>query len=305
MLRDRNVVMLLALGAGLLWGDGARWVEPAAIPALAVIMTIATINVKWGAFISVRAVLAPALTGIALTFVVQAFFMAGAAALFVTNDAFRSGFFILASVPPAVAVIPFTMFVKGDTAFSLAGTIGAYLGALAIAPLMMVALLGSGFIHPLRILIMFGELIVAPLILARILASTAIPARTGKYYGAVTNWGFFIIIYTMVGLNRAVFLDHPLSILPVCYIAFATTFLVGLLIELTGKFFRVPSGVLASAVLLGTFKNYSLAGGIALVFFTPETMVPATVSSVIAILYIVWLELRAKRRPPDPAAAGR
>ena len=73
--------------------------RPAAIPALAVIMTIATINVRWDALTSVR-VLAPALTGIVLTFLVQAFFMAGAAALFLTNDAFRSGFFILASVPP-------------------------------------------------------------------------------------------------------------------------------------------------------------------------------------------------------------
>ena len=111
---------------------------------------------------------------------------------------------------------------------------------------------------------MFGELIVAPLTLARILNYTAIPARTEKYYGAVTNWGFFIIVYTMVGLNRDVFLGQPLSILPVCLVALATTFLVGGLIEITGRFFRVPPGMLASAVLLGTFKNYSLAGGIAL-----------------------------------------
>ena len=40
-------------------------------------------------------------------------------ALFIHNEALRAGPVTLAAVPPAVAVIPFSAFLKGDETFSL------------------------------------------------------------------------------------------------------------------------------------------------------------------------------------------
>ena len=134
LFRDRNVIMLLALAAGLAWGGGAGWTEKTTLPALAAIMTIATINVRWGAFYSPKSAAVAILTGIGMTYVVQTLALVGTARLFIHDDAFRVGFIILAAVPPAVAVIPFTLFVKGDSDFSVVGTIGAYLGALIMRP---------------------------------------------------------------------------------------------------------------------------------------------------------------------------
>jgi hypothetical protein len=48
------------------------------------------------------------------------------------------------------------------------------------------------------------------------------------------------------------------------------------------------------SLLLGTLKNYGLAGGLALTLFSKETSVPATVSSVFMIVYIVWLEFKRR-----------
>jgi BASS family bile acid:Na+ symporter len=56
----------------------------------------------------------------------------------------------------------------------------------------------------------------------------------------------------------------------------------------------VPEKVLTSLVLLGTLKNYGLAGGLALALFSKNTSVPATVSAVFMIVYIIRLELKLK-----------
>ena len=112
--------------------------------------------------------------------------------------------------------------------------------------------------------------------------------------GAVTNWSFFLLTYTIVGLNRDLILGRPLSLLPVVVIALASTFLLGWGIEKTGNLLHLREKVLTSLVLLGTLKNYGLAGGLALALFSKKTSVPATVSAVFMIVYIIWLELKLK-----------
>jgi len=53
------------------------------------------------------------------------------------------------------------------------------------------------------------ELILAPLAVSRLLRRWGFSDRLEPYKGAITNWGFFLVTYTIVGLNRAVFLDRP------------------------------------------------------------------------------------------------
>lgn len=49
-------------------------------------------------------------------------------------------------------------------------------------------------------------------------------------------------------------------------------------------------------VLLGTLKNFGLAGGLALTLSSRQSAMPATVSSVFMIVYIIYLDIMAKRR---------
>ena len=48
-------------------------------------------------------------------------------------------------------------------------------------------------------------------------------------------------------------------------------------------------------MLLGTLKNYGIAGGLALTLFSRKTALPAAVSSVFMIVYIIWLDLKKRR----------
>ena len=291
LLRNRDFIMMVALAMGLIWGGAAPWSERATLPLLMIIMTLATIGISGSTFRSPKALVAPALAGIAMNYFVLGGFLLVLNALLIRDEALQSGFVLLAAVPPAVAVIPFTLFLHGDSTFSLIGTLGGYLGALVIMPVMTVIFLGSGFIDPGRLMMIMIELILLPLILSRVLVRFKMAPRIEPLKGTLTNWSFFVLTYTIVGLNREVFLTKPLSLVSPALIAIASTFVLGWIIEGVGKAFRIPQKTLVGLVLLGTLKNYGLAGGLALSLFSRKTALPATVSAIFMITYIVYLQL--------------
>ncbi|MBP1730523.1 MAG: hypothetical protein H6Q55_952, partial [Deltaproteobacteria bacterium] len=119
--------------------------------------------------------------------------------------------------------------------------------------------------------------------------------------GTIINWSFCVFTYTVVGLNREIFLHNPASLISVAIIATLSMFLLGWGIERVARFLKLSDEVTTSLVLLGTLKNYGIAGGIALTLFSKEAAMPSTVSAVIMILFIIWLEYRKR---PKTVLAG-
>lgn len=294
LLCDRNVIMLLGLIIGLAWGGAASWTEPLTLPGLALVMTLSTMGISGNLFRPIGNVVNPALAGIAMSYAVFAGVILALSLLFVKDPALRTGFILLAAVPPAVAVIPFTLFLKGNATFSLIGTIGGYLGGLVIMPLITLCFIGADFFNPFKVILVLGELIVIPLIASRILMWAGLDRRLGPVRGSIINWTFFVFNYTVVGLNRDVFLHRPLSLIPLVLIAFASMFLLGWAIEKASDLMRIDPGIRTSLVLLGTLKNYGIAGGVALALFNKEATLPSTVSAILMILYVVWLQYRQR-----------
>jgi len=265
------------------------------LPALALIMTLGVMGVPGNVFRSPGALLIPALLGIIMNYLVLASFILVMSMVIISDTELWTGFVILAGVPPAVAVIPFADFLKGSRTYALIGSVGAYLGGLIIMPLMSFSLLGQVFYDPLKLLMIMAELIVAPLILSRILLWYGIDKRLAFIKGTITNWGFFVVVYTIVGLNQDVFVNNPFRLVPIIAIAIGSTFFLGWFIERVGAFFRINRETVTSIILLGTLKNYGLAGGIALTLFGKQTAIPATVSTVFMIVYIIWLSFKKRR----------
>lgn len=85
LLGNRNVIFGLAVGLGLALPQGARWTAPAMMPALALVMTLATIHVPNSYFRDPRAILAPSLAGIAMTYIVLGGVILTASALVVRD----------------------------------------------------------------------------------------------------------------------------------------------------------------------------------------------------------------------------
>ncbi len=292
ILNNRNVLLFLAIVLGLGLGQCAWLTQKLTFPLLGVIMTLAVVEVPSDIFSNSRAMTAPALVGLGMNYLVLGSVLLGLNFMMIQDEALWQGFVIVAAVPPAVAVIPFTGSLEGNTSFSLFGTIGGYLAALVITPLVTLILLGPGIFKPSDLFLIMVELVLIPLAASRILLRTGLGQRVGRFKGAVTNWGFFVIIYTVVGLNQDVLVGRPLSLLPVVIIASISTFVLGAAIRFIGDVLGVASDTLDSIVLLGTLKNTGLAAGIALTLFNQDTAVPATVTTVFMIVYFVWLSVR-------------
>jgi BASS family bile acid:Na+ symporter len=258
-------------------------------------MTLSTMGVRSEMLRSPRELWRPALAGLLLNYLVLGGVLLGLSFLMIREPAMKDGFVLLVAVPPAIAVIPFTDFLRGNTTFSLLATVACYLGALIITPLIALAFLGTSYIEPRSLVMVIVELIALPLLISRILLWTSIAPCLEPIKGTITNWSFFVLTYTIVGLNQELFLQRPLTLVPVAVIALISTFLLGAVIERVGRSMRFDRPTLTSLVLLGTLKNYGIAGGLALALFSKKTAIPATVSTVFMIVYIIWLGFEKRR----------
>ncbi len=287
--RNRNVLLILSLVLALPAGQAAPFLEPLVLPALGLVMTLALLEVSGEVFRSAKNLLWPVVVGLVMNFGLNGGLVLSLSTVLTSREEFFTGFVLIAAVPPAVAVVPFTALLHGDRTFSFLATIGCYLGALALTPLMAVGLLGTAFIHPFRIFKILLLLILLPLLISRVLRWARLAAPLEPWKGALTNWSFALITYTIVGLNRDLFLGQPLALFSPITIALISTFVLGEVIYRLARLGGLRRELTVSLVLLGTLKNAALAGGLALNLFDQQTAVPATVCAIFLIVYFIWL----------------
>ena len=296
-MRNRDFLLVMALLLGIFWGQGAKWTERTVLPVLALVMTLATMGVPGSIFLSPGKMVRPALWGVALNYGVLGCLILALSGLFIADEDLWAGFVIMSAVPPAVAVIPFSVILNGNQSFALIGTIGCYLAALGITPLIAYLFLGGAFGNPLKIVTIMMELILVPLVLSRILIWTGWVKKLEPLRGPLINWSFFLIVYTIIGLNRQLFFDRPGALVLPAGIALASTFLLGWAIEKFGRWKGMDSQTITTMVLLGTHKNTGLAAGLALSLFSEKTAVPATITTIFMLVYMIRLSFRQPAMP--------
>jgi len=296
ILRNRNAIFLLALVAGLFAPYAAPVTRHLVLPALGLAMAVSLIDITSERFLRLRprSLFFPALLGVIMSYVILGNVIIGVSALLIRDEMLWTGFVLLAAAPPAVAVIPFSILLRGNGVLSLIGTVGAYLGALAIIPLISLKLLGSATFDPYKLVMILLELIVLPFGVSRLLIRKGLNKRIEPFRGAITNWSFFVVLYTMIALNHGAILNQTKTLLTVALICLIITFILGLLIDWICSLIHIPIDTRTSLVLLGTLKNQAMAGGLALTLFTQEASLPAAVSSVIMIFYVIWLDFKKR-----------
>jgi len=296
LLTNRNFIFSLSIAAGLLFSGPAEWMKPAILPVIALIMTLSTVGVSNDIFRAPRSLFLPALTGAAMSYLILGGAILILTEAIISDEALRTGFVLIAAVPPAIAVIPFSNFLKGDMSYSLIGTVGGYLSALALMPLMALGLLESMPVGTWKLIEIMLYLIVLPLAASRIILWKGWQRRIDPVRGVIVDWCFFLVLYAITGLNRDLLISRPLFLAPVVFIGFASTFLLGWLIEKSARLLGIRGDRITSLVLLGTLKNSGLSGGLALTLFSRETSIPSAVCSIFLILYFVWLDFRKRTK---------
>lgn len=296
VLKNRNFIFALALILGLLIGDIGSWIKHLTLPVLAVLMTVSLTEIPIKSFLPLKNAVKPVLLSILLNYFIFALVMLTMAWFLIPERELWIGFVIIAFTPPGVAIPPFARIMGGDVKFSLIGVIGSYIAALIIMPAAGLVLVRQSFIQPLRLIIVFTALIIIPLILSQIFIKVKIDRYILKFRGPIVNWGLFVVIFTIIGLNRSVFFNEPKTLGKISLVFFVTIIGLGLLYEFVTRKLKISSSLSSPIILFGTIKNAGFAAATALALFGEKASIPGAIASVFIVLFLLYLSFKAKKK---------
>jgi BASS family bile acid:Na+ symporter len=110
----------------------------------------------------------------------------------------------------------------------------------------------------------------------------------------VVNWGFFLVIYTIVGLNRDIFFEEPSVLLPTAAVSFIAIWVIAEVVSYAAGRLGIGAEDRISLMMLATRKNGGAAAAIALIFFDPRAAMPVAVMTAVSVLNFVWLTWRVR-----------
>lgn len=294
-LKNRNLLLLTAFLLGLIWGDAAHLLKGLILPILVLIMSLSTTHITlkeltkikhylWDIFI-VTLIHYPFLSGLILL----------ANHFWVNDPDLRAGYIVMAAIPSAVAVIPFTYLLKGEMIVSLIGSAWIYLFALIAAPLISLHFLDVAKIEPFRLMMILLQLILIPFLLSRLFLKWRRFHQYQPNAGVLINFGFALILYIVIGMNRKVFFGHPDLLILVSAIAVLRTFVSGHLIDLLSRCLKVDQKRRVSYVLFGSYKNLGLGAALSLLLFNERAAIPAAITTPFEFLFLIWFSYFRKR----------
>lgn len=291
---NRNSILVLAVIAGVIVGEHANSLKFLTFPALALTMTFSMTGMSLVQLRNEPHIYKPMLTGIALNYVAFSFVILPLAYwLMPTKDLFY-GFVVIAATPPGVAVIPFSFILRGNVVYAIISVTGAFLGSIVLAPIMVKLFAASSGINPIDLLWLMLQLVVAPLIVSRFLLWKPIKPFIEKARGKVVDWGFALLIFVAVGLNRQVFFSSPTLLLSIAGILLVTIFGLGHFTNIVARYLKTPKDKRIPMVMLVGIKSSGFSVFTALTLFGKEAAIPSAVMAVVVLLYIIFLSIKSK-----------
>src|SRR4030042_4343239 len=133
LLNNSNLLFLMGFLLGLISGGYASSLKEYILPALVLIMSLSTTKITLSELIHVRNYI----RDIFIIFIINYLFLSSlillANYLLIRDHDLYMGFVIMAAIPSAVAVLPFTYLLRGEMMVSLVGSASLYLLALGMA----------------------------------------------------------------------------------------------------------------------------------------------------------------------------
>ena len=197
----------------------------------------------------------------------------------------RDGWIIMAAVPSAVSIVPFTYLLKGDLESTLVSSASLYILALAVTPFITLMFMGTA-VDVMTLLGYVGYLILLPMAISRVLRKVDIrPAQKS----AAINVAFFVLIIAIAGPNRQVFFGDQMILWELVLVAIVRIFSVGMLWNWYLERKTVPRARRVPEVLFASYKNTGMAATLAIALIGPTAAVPATVCTLVDIVWLIFL----------------
>ncbi|MFQ6055693.1 MAG: bile acid:sodium symporter family protein, partial [Methanosarcinales archaeon] len=286
LLKNSNIVFLSALFLGLIYPMPSAYLEDWIVFTLIVVMIFSLTEVKFTNKISIKEII--------ISFFMNYIFLSGliiALAYFLISDEqLYYGFVVMAAVPPAVAIIPFTKLLNGDLKLSLITNASLYVISIGLTPAILLLFAKTSDIDYSLAIITLLELMVLPMIISRfILQYNKYYLKIKKDINLVINIGFFIVIYTVIALNRnKLFTDLDILLIP-AIIGFLRTFVSGMFLYKLGNILKINPKKNISYTLFGSYKNLGLSATLALLLFSAKASIPSAVCIVMEIGFFIFL----------------
>jgi len=289
---NRNFILVLAVVMGMIFGDFAHYIKEYTLYILGITMIFSTTGIDSKALWPIKKFFKPMMFGaFANYFIFGTVVLVLAWFLMPTKELFM-GFVLIVAAPPGVAVIPFTGILKGDVEYSILGIFGAFLASIAIAPILLQFFANGKSISAFSLLILMIKLVFIPLIVSRFLLYKPVFKYVSIIRGKVVDWGFAIIIFTAVGMNRNVFFSNPRILFLSSIILLIATFGMGTIFEFLSKKMNISYEQTVPKVLLLTIKSSGFSVVTAMTLFGTEAAIPSAILAVIVLLYLLYLSIR-------------
>jgi len=218
-----------------------------------------------------------------------------------TESGIHDGWVLMASVPPAIAVVPITSYLHGDTRRTVVSLAILYLIGLFMVPVITLA-----FTHqtvPLTDLVLQTILLIGlPMLASRPLR------RWGKIADLRTSGvsiSFFFLVIAIAGSTRGPLLARPELLLPLGLLSVIRTFGIGVLVVTLGRTLRLPRDDRVALTVFASFKNLGLTVVLAFAVFGPIATLPSIVSLVCEILWLAALPFVFRRGAKEVSASGQ
>lgn len=290
---NRNIILILSLVLGLVIGDFAHYIKHLTFYILAIVMTFSTTNIETKSMFPLRNMIKPMLVGIILNYLVFGTVIIILAYILMPTTNLFLGFVVIAATPPGVAVIPFSSILDGDIKYGAMGTLGAFISSLLFAPLILNIFSNSEVpISSFDLFITMIELVVLPLFISRFLLYKPILPSIKKYRGKVVDFGFAIIIFTAIGLNRQVLFSNFEVFAIVSFVLFISLFVLGHIHELICKTIKLDRKVTVAQNLLLTIKSSGFAVVTAITLYGEESAIPSAILAIFVLAYLLYLSIK-------------
>ncbi len=292
-LGNSTFLLSLAIVAGFVVPQGSNTTKDYLNLIIIVILTVSTMNVSLRSVFSFKNKFRKVLACLIINYFVLAGLIIILAHVFFTTDIdLRNGFIIMATVPSAISIIPFTNLCRGDTELATSVITIMYLLTPVLTPLLMLIFLDFSGVNLWNLFILNIEIIAFPLFLSRILlmaGSNKVPQWIKDF---IVNIAVFFLVYSVIGINQSVFASGQQFLFLVFLISLLRTFGSGLSVKFFAEKLGADRGTVIPLAMFASFKNMTLTTTFALTLFTARSSIPAAVSIPLEILFFFYLKIR-------------
>ncbi|MCX5849792.1 MAG: hypothetical protein NTW65_10125 [Deltaproteobacteria bacterium] len=289
-----NVIFLIALICGVILPQGFQIGSILVLPALTITITITLLRFPRGFFRHIGSLLYSSIQGNAMNYIVSGNFIILAGAFLIHKQELWIGIVLVAAMPSSLEIILLGNLLRVEKNYIFTSLAGTYLGALLIVPLVGLCFLKYTHLNYWNITLLILGLIFLPLIISRLAIEKGWDKIIEKYEETTTDYSYFIIFYAITANSRNFLMNWSFDILFIALIAFGSTFLFYFMIRKIGFYLHEEENKTNFFILLGTMKNCGLAGGMALIVFSPEVAIPSLIFAVFTFIYMNWIKYRTR-----------